>query len=64
MASPLDSLEQKIDQVLALCRTLSDENRQLREQVAAGESENQALRAKIDQACLKIEGLMANLPES
>ena len=64
MASPLDSLEQKIDQVLALCRTLSDENRQLREQVAAGESENQALRAKIDQACLKIEDLMANLPES
>lgn len=63
MDGDLSSFEQKIEQVVAYCQTLRDENRKLREQVAGLEDEKQALTEKIDTTCTRLEALMSRLPE-
>ena len=63
MGGNLDSLESKITQVLALCRRLGEESRQLRTQVAELEAEKRALTGKIATACDRIESLRARLPQ-
>ena len=63
MGVNVDSLEGKVTQVLALCRHLSEETRQLRAQVAALEAERRALTGKIDTARDRLESLKAKLPQ-
>lgn len=63
MNAPLDSLEDKIDSVLALCERLREENRVLRTQLAALEGVNQALTTTIDASRTRLEALMERLPE-
>ncbi|HWU84940.1 MAG TPA: cell division protein ZapB [Rhodocyclaceae bacterium] len=63
MNAPLDSLEDKIDSVLALCERLREENRVLRTQLAALEGANQALTNTIDASRTRLEALMERLPE-
>lgn len=63
MNAPLDSLEDKIDSVLALCERLREENRVLRTQLAALEGVNQALTNTIDASRTRLEALMERLPE-
>lgn len=58
----LDSLESKITQVLALCRRLGEETRQLRAQVAELEAQRRTLTDKIDTARDRLESLKAKLP--
>ena len=62
MDADLSSLERKIDDVAALCRTLRDENHALRDRVAGLEQEKQSLAGKMDQARLRLEALMERLP--
>lgn len=62
MSVDLDSLESKIDQVLALCRDLRVDNHNLREQVAGLDTERRVLAGKIEAARGKLESLMAKLP--
>lgn len=63
MATPLDSLETKIDSVLALCERLRAENRALRVQLSALEGVNQSLTHTIDASRARLEALMNRLPE-
>jgi cell division protein ZapB len=63
MNDPLDALDHKIDQVLALCQTLRGENLALRTRVAGLEGENRQLQEKINTARARLEGLVARLPE-
>jgi len=63
MNAPLDSLEKKIDSVLALCEQLRDENRALRTQLSALEGVNQTLTQTIDTSRARLEALMERLPE-
>jgi cell division protein ZapB len=63
MNAPLDSLETKIDSVLALCERLRDENRALRTQLSALEGVNQTLTNTIDASRARLEALMERLPE-
>lgn len=64
MSINFDSLEQKIDQVLALCQRLEAENRQLQARVDALESEKKHLVERMETARIKLETMMANLPEN
>jgi cell division protein ZapB len=63
MNTPLDSLENKIDRMLALCEQLRDENRALRTQLSALEGVNQTLTQTIDTSRARLEALMERLPE-
>lgn len=63
MNTPLDSLENKIDRMLALCERLRDENRALRTQLSALEGVNQTLTLTIDTSRARLEALMERLPE-
>ena len=56
------SLEKKVDQVVAFCRALRDENHSLRDRVSGLEEEKAALAGKIEQARLRLESLMERLP--
>jgi outer membrane murein-binding lipoprotein Lpp len=49
--------------VLALCRHLAEETRELRAQVAELEADRSALTGKIDTARDRLESLKAKLPQ-
>lgn len=63
MGISLDQLEQKVDQMVAICASLRSENEDLRAHVASLEAEKAALANKIDITRERLEGLMAKLPE-
>ena len=63
MDADLSSLERKIEQVVALCQTLREENHALRDRVSGLEQEKQALTGKMDEARARLEALMDRLPE-
>ena len=63
MTTPLTSLENKIDTMLALCERLRNENRALRTQLSALEGVNQTLTHTIDASRARLEALMERLPE-
>lgn len=52
----LESLERKVDRLIALCDRFNTENVALR-------SENETLKAKIDTACERLASFMTKLPE-
>jgi cell division protein ZapB len=62
MNAPLASLEQKVEQIVALCETLRAENHRLRDRVGALEGEKQALAERMTTARARLEGLMDKLP--
>lgn len=63
MTTELDALEGKIDQVLALCRTLREQNRDLRRQLAGLDADHRALQGRMDAARGRLENLVTRLPE-
>ena len=64
MVNELNALESKIAQVASLCRTLRDENSQLRQQLATIEAEKKGLAERMDTARNRIEQLAQQLPEA
>lgn len=64
MSQELDSLEQKVDQVLALCARLEEENAALRGRVSSLEAERQALGEKMETARNRLASLAERLPET
>ena len=64
MSVSLDHLERKVDQILAVCASLRDENQTLRVHVAGLEAEKAALARKIDITRERLEALMTRLPNS
>lgn len=63
MSVSLDHLESKVDQILAVCASLRDENQALRAHVAGLEVERNALAQKIDITRERLEALMTRVPE-
>ncbi len=64
MTSLLDSVERKLDQLLAIMHSLRTENETLRLRAAELEAEKFALDNKIVVACARLEALRDRLPES
>jgi cell division protein ZapB len=63
MDSELATLEEKIRQAARLCQRLRDENRGLRQQLAALQGDKRQLSEKIDGARSKLETLLKQMPE-
>ncbi len=63
METELNSLEQKLGQVVELCQRLRTDNQELRQQLASALSENKHLTEKIDTAGERLESLLQRLPE-
>jgi chromosome segregation ATPase len=59
----LESLEAKIEQVVALVHQLRAENEVLRNQMVAAEAERLHLRQTMTAARERLEGLMDKIPE-
>lgn len=64
MEEELNSLEQKINQLVELCQHLRADNVKLRQQLAAALTENRALHDKIGGARTRLEALLERVPES
>jgi len=62
MLSELESLEQKLHQLVQLNQRLRDENQRLRQHVASALNEQRKHQDKIDQAAARLEKLLDQLP--
>ncbi|MGE5467953.1 MAG: hypothetical protein ACM3Y9_11070 [Ignavibacteria bacterium] len=62
MEADLSTLEQKVDDVVAFCQRLREENLALRSRIAGLENEKRALTEKIDTTLVRLEALMERLP--
>ena len=63
MEAELDSLDEKINQLVQLCHRLRRDNHELRQQLAAATNESKQLSEKIENARLRLESLLSRLPE-
>jgi cell division protein ZapB len=63
MNAELETLEAKIEQVVALVHQLRAENEVLRNQMIAAEAERLHLRQTMTAARERLEGLMEKIPE-
>jgi len=63
MEAELDSLDDKINQLVQLCHRLRRDNHELRQQLAAATNESKQLSEKIENARLRLESLLSRLPE-
>lgn len=64
MDAELHDLEAKLSQVVQRLKTLREENRDLRQQVAARADENSRLGEKLAAAKTRIEALLKQIPET
>ena len=64
MEPELSALEEKLEQVVQRLKTLREENRELRQQVAARADENARLGEKLNAARSRIEALLKQIPET
>lgn len=62
MNDDLGRLENKVEQVVALCDALRAENRRLHDRVAALETRKTSLEERMTVARNRLEGLMDHLP--
>ncbi|MEQ1774948.1 MAG: hypothetical protein ABL891_14310 [Burkholderiales bacterium] len=63
MEAELKSLEDKLAQIVKLCRQLREENHQLRQEVATALNANRQLEDKIGGATKRLEVLLQQIPE-
>jgi cell division protein ZapB len=63
MEAELDTLDEKINQLVQLCHRLRTDNHELRQQLAAAQSESKQLTDKIETARVRLENLLTRLPE-
>ena len=63
MDAELRSLEDKVNQVAALCQRLRSDNHGLRQQLAAALNDNKQLAEKIGIATARLESLLTQLPD-
>jgi cell division protein ZapB len=64
MTHEFDALENKIAQVVSLCRVLRSENNSLRERLVVAEAEKHGLAERVEVARDRIEQLVQQLPET
>jgi cell division protein ZapB len=63
MEAELNSLDEKINQLVQLCHRLRKDNDELRQQLAAAHNESKQLSDKIENARARLENLLSRLPE-
>lgn len=63
MEAELKSLEDKLAQIVKLCRQLREENHQLRQEVATALNTNRQLEDKIGGATARLEALLQQIPD-
>ena len=63
MEAELKSLEVKLAQLVKLCRTLREENHQLRQEAATALNVNRQLEDKISGATTRLEALLQQIPD-
>lgn len=63
MDADLKTLEDKLQQLVELCRRLRSENIDLRQELAQAESDVRQLKDNMDRAGARLEVLLATLPE-
>lgn len=63
MEAELKSLEDKLAQLVRLCRMLREENHQLRQEVATALHANRLLEDKIGGATTRLEVLLQQIPD-
>jgi cell division protein ZapB len=63
MEAELDTLDEKINQLVQLCQRLRKDNHELRQQLAAAQNESKQLTDKIESARARLENLLTRLPE-
>jgi cell division protein ZapB len=63
MDSELATLEEKVRQAAQLCQKLRDENRDLRQKLAAVQGDKKQLSEKIDGARSRLENILKQIPE-
>ena len=63
MDAEFATLEEKIRQTALLCQRLREENRDLRDQLAALQGDRRLLAQKIDGARSRLESLLSQIPE-
>jgi uncharacterized protein (TIGR02449 family) len=64
MDSELSALEERLSQVVQRLKSLREENRDLRQQVAARADDNVRLGEKLATAKARIEALLKQIPET
>jgi cell division protein ZapB len=64
MDPELSDLEEKLTQVVQRLKSLREENRDLRQQLAARTDENARLAEKLNAARSRIEALLKQIPET
>jgi len=63
MEAELNTLDEKISQLVQLCHRLRRDNHELRQQLAAATNESKQLSEKIENARSRLESLLSRLPE-
>jgi len=63
MDAELRSLEDKVNQVVALCQRLRSDNHALRQQLASAQNDNKQLAEKIGVASTRLESLLTQIPD-
>ena len=63
MEAELNSLDDKISQLVQLCHRLRTDNSELRQQLAAAQNQSKQLTEKIEAARQRLENLLNRIPE-
>ena len=63
MEAELTALDDKISQLVQLTRKLREDNSELRQNLASAQSENKRLSEKVDTAKVRLETLLAQIPD-
>jgi cell division protein ZapB len=64
MEADLRALDDKVGQLVELCKRLRADNHVLRQELAQAINDNKQLNEKVTAAKLRIETLLASLPEA
>jgi len=63
MEAELNSLDEKISQLIQLCHRLRTDNSELRQHLAAAQNQSKQLTEKIEAARRRLESLLSRIPE-
>jgi cell division protein ZapB len=63
MEAEFKSLERKLNEFVALCQRLREDNQHLRQQLASAINDNKQLSDKIGTATNRLENLLNQIPE-
>ncbi|MGH8765648.1 MAG: hypothetical protein ACRET8_08010 [Burkholderiales bacterium] len=63
MDAEFNALESKVAQFVGLCERLRSENHDLRQQLASAKNDAKRLTDRIEGAKVKLESLLARMPE-